>query len=134
MLSENNNNFLGGHIMYMMYIFLSLVLLAILSIPIINAIIDNRDKKRYRKYLDSIKVGDVFLNEHKMSLKATNPFNKINEPDYHEVITEIKKNYRGITWVKFVDANKQSHEEDICTFVYGRRRVDVDVAGELMNK
>jgi hypothetical protein len=69
-----------------------------------------------------------------MSLKATNPFNKINEPDYHEVITEIKKNYRGITWVKFVDANKQSHEEDICTFVYGRRRVDVDVAGELMNK
>lgn len=120
--------------MYMMYIFLSLVLLAILSIPIINAIIDNRDKKRYRKYLDSIKVGDVFVNEHKMDLASTNPFNKVNASDYYDVITEIKKNYRGITWVKYVDASKQSHEEDICTFVCGRKRVDVDVAGELMNK
>lgn len=118
----------------MMYIFLSLVLLAILSIPIINAISDNRDKKRYRKYLDSIKVGDVFVNEHKMDLASTNPFNKVNLPDYYDVITEIKKNYRGITWVKYVDANKTTHEEEISTFVCGRKRVDVDVTGELMNK
>ena len=120
--------------MYMMYIFLSLVLLAILSIPIINAIIDNRDKKRFQKFLDSIKVGDVFLNEHKMDLASTNPFSKINEPDYYEVITEIKKNYRGISWVKYVDAAKRSHEEQMDIFVCGRRRVDVDVAGEMMSK
>lgn len=118
--------------MYMMYIFLSLVLLAILSIPIINAIIDNRDKKRFLKYLDSIKVGDVFVNEHKMNLTATNPFNKINLPDYYDVITEIKKNYRGITWVKYVDANKTTHEEEISTFIFTHKKVDV--AGELMNK
>lgn len=117
--------------MYMMYIFLSLVLLAILSIPVINEITDNRDKKRLQKYLDSIKVGDVFVNEHKMKLTATNPFNKINEPDYYDVITEIKKNYRGITWVKYVDANKRTHEEEISIFAFTHKRVDVDVAGEL---
>ena len=126
--------------MYMAYIFLSLVLMSILSIPIINAIRDNRDKKRLQKYLDSIKVGDVFVNEHKMNLTANNPFNKIHLPDYYDVITEIKKNYRGITWVKYVDANKQSHEEEISIFVCGHKRVDVDVAGpatvagESMNK
>lgn len=120
--------------MYMMYIFLSLVLIAILSIPIINGIIDNRDKKRFQKFLDSIKVGDVFLNEHKMKLTATNPFKEINPQDYYDVITEIKKNYRGITWVKYVDANKITHEEEISIFVCGHKRVDVDVAGELMNK
>lgn len=120
--------------MYMMYIFLSLVLIAILSIPVINGIIDNRDKKRFRKYLDSIKVGDVFVNEHKMNLTATNPFKKINPQDYYDVITEIKKNYRGITWVKYVDANKTTHEEEISTFVNHHKRVDVDVAGESMNK
>ncbi len=119
--------------MYMMYIFLSLVLIAILSIPIINAISDNRDKKRFQKYLDSIKVGDVFLNEHKMNLAATNPFNKINASDYYDVITEIKKNYKGITWVKYVDADNITHEEEISIFVCGRKRVDV-VTGELMNK
>lgn len=110
--------------MYMAYIFLSLVLIAILSIPIINAIRDNIDKKRFQKYLDSIKVGDVFLNEHKMNLTATNPFKKINLPDYYDVITEIKKNYKGITWVKYVDANKTTHEEEISIFVCGHKRVD----------
>ena len=89
-------------------------------------------KRKYKKYLDSIKVGDVFVNEHKMNLTATNPFKKINPQDYYDVITEIKKNYRGITWVKYVDANKTTHEEEISTFVNHHKRVDV--AGELMNK
>lgn len=122
--AKNNNYFLGGHIMVIGYIFISLVPLTLILNYIISGIIDNKDKKQYRKYLDSIKVGDVFVNEHKMNMESTNPFNKVNAPDYYEVITEIKKNYKGITWVKYVDANKLTHEKDICTFVWGKRRVN----------
>ena len=68
---------------------------------VISYIINDRKKSReYKEYIDSIKVGDVFVSNY-VDI-SDDPF--VETPDYSEhskVIVDIKKNNKGETWVKY---------------------------------
>ena len=68
---------------------------------VISYIINDRKKSReYKKYIDNIKVGDVFVSNY-VDI-SDDPF--VETPDYSEhskVIVDIKKNNKGETWVKY---------------------------------
>ena len=68
---------------------------------VISYIIDDRKKSReYKKYIDNIKVGDVFVSNY-VDI-SDDPF--VETPDYSEhskVIVDIKKNNKVETWGKY---------------------------------
>ena len=92
---------------------------------VISYIINDRKKSReYKEYIDSIKVGDVFVSEDVDILD--DPF--AEKPDYSEyskVIIDIKKNYKGETWVKYKRLKDGVVEftEEIHDFVRHRTRI-----------
>lgn len=70
---------------------------------------------RIKKYLDNIKVGDTFESDLVKDLPE-NPFDNnplINRKKYQCVITDIKKNTKGETWVQYknLDDEKEKSEE-----------------------
>ena len=73
-----------------------------------------RKNKKYEEYIDSIKVGDVF-ESNLIEYIDENPFddNVINRSDYQYVITDIRKNSKGETWVKYKNLgdNKEGSDE-----------------------
>ena len=78
-----------------------ILLLLVISWLVISYIINDRKKSReYKKYIDNIKVGDVFVSNY-VDI-SDDPF--VETPDYSEhskVIVDIKKNNKGETWVKY---------------------------------
>ena len=78
-----------------------ILLLLVISWLVISDIINDRKKSReYKEYIDSIKVGDVFVSNY-VDI-SDDPF--VETPDYSEhskVIVDIKKNNKGETWVKY---------------------------------
>ena len=78
-----------------------ILLLLVISWLVISDIINDRKKSReYKKYIDNIKVGDVFVSNY-VDI-SDDPF--VETPDYSEhskVIVDIKKNNKGETWVKY---------------------------------
>ena len=75
--------------------------LLVISWLVISDIVNDRKKSReYKKYIDNIKVGDVFVSNY-VDI-SDDPF--VETPDYSEhskVIVDIKKNNKGETWVKY---------------------------------
>ena len=75
--------------------------LLLISWLVISDIINDRKKSReYKEYIDSIKVGDIFVSNY-VDI-SDDPF--VETPDYSEhskVIVDIKKNNKGETWVKY---------------------------------
>ena len=81
---------------------------------------------RIKKYLDNIKVGDTFESDLVKDLPE-NPFDSnpiINRKKYQCVITDIKKNTKGETWVQYknLDDEKEKSEE-IYTFAEHRHQI-----------
>ena len=81
---------------------------------------------RIKKYLDNIKVGDTFELDLVKDLKE-NPFDDnpiINRKEYQCVITDIKKNTKGETWVKYKNlANGEEKSEEIYIFAEHRNQI-----------
>ena len=75
-----------------------------------------RKSEKYERYIDSIKVGDVFESD-LIKYIDENPFdvddNVIKRSDYQYVITDIRKNSKGETWVKYkrIRDNKECADE-----------------------
>lgn len=80
-------------------------------IILFNQYLEKKNKK-YEKYLESIKVGDVF-ESNLIEYLDENPFddNVFNRSDYQYVITDIRKNSKGETWVKY--KNLGDNKEDV---------------------
>ena len=79
----------------------------------------------YKKYLDSIKVGDTFELSFVKDL-SEDPFSSdyLNHTKYQCVITDIKKNTKGETWVKYKNlADGEEKTEDIYTFAEQRNQI-----------
>ena len=79
----------------------------------------------YKKYLDSIKVGDTFELDFVKDLPE-DPFdsNSLNHTEYQCVITDIKKNTKGETWVKYKNlADGEEKTEEIYTFSEHRNKI-----------
>ena len=78
-----------------------ILLLLVISWLVISDIVNDRKKSReYKEYIDSIKVGDIFVSNY-VDI-SDDPF--VETPDYSEhskVIVDIKKNNKGETWVKY---------------------------------
>ena len=80
---------------------------------------------RIKKYLDSIKVGDTFELDLVKDLPE-NPFdsNSINHTEYQCVITDIKKNTKGETWVQYKNlADEEEKTEEIYIFAEHRHKI-----------
>ena len=81
---------------------------------------------RIKKYLDSIKVGDTFELDLVKDLQE-DPFDSnplINLKEYQCVITDIKKNTKGETWVKYKNlADEKEKSEEIYTFAEHRHQI-----------
>ena len=97
--------------------YLILILILPLSLLFFMTIFDEKNYREYKKYIDSIKVGDIFVPNFDNNLD--DPF--AEKPDYSEyskVIVDIKKNNKGETWVKYkwlkidngIEYTKELHE------------------------
>jgi hypothetical protein len=79
----------------------------------------------YKKYLDSIKVGDTFEFSFVKDL-SEDPFSSdyLNHKKYQCVITDIKKNTKGETWVKYKNlSNGEEKTEEIYIFAEHRNKI-----------
>ena len=94
---------------------------------VISYIINDRKKSReYKEYIDSIKVGDIFVSNY-VDI-SDDPFEKnSNYLEYGKIIVDIKKNYKGETWVKYrwlkSGNDGKQFTEEIHNFVRSRKRV-----------
>ena len=97
--------------------YLILILILPLSVLFFMSMFDEKNYREYKKYIDSIKVGDIFVPNFDNDLD--DPF--AEKPDYSEyskVIVDIKKNNKGETWVKYkwlkidngIEYTKELHE------------------------
>ena len=97
--------------------YLILILILPLSVLFFMDMFDEKNYREYKKYIDSIKVGDIFVPNFDNDLD--DPF--AEKPDYSEyskVIVDIKKNNKGETWVKYkwlkidngIEYTKELHE------------------------
>lgn len=80
---------------------------------------------RIKKYLDKIKVGDTFELDFVKNL-TEDPFdsNSLNHKEYQCVITDIKKNTKGETWVKYKNlADGEEKTEEIYIFAEHRNKI-----------
>lgn len=91
-------------------------ILIILSLSTILALVIyyicgvTKDVREYNKYINSIRVGDVF--EINYIIQIVNPFEQDNIDEHtfvQCVITDIKEDYNGTKWVKYKCL--KSHEE-----------------------
>ena len=81
-----------------------IILVAILLAWIILAtILCTIDSKKYKQYIDSIKIGDKFAMRGSFD-KGVNPFKEKREPMIVE-ITDIRTNKIGEKYVKYRDIN-----------------------------
>jgi hypothetical protein len=86
-----------------------------------------RKSEKYERYIDSIKVGDVFESDF-IKYIDENPFdvddNVIKRSDYQYVIIDIRKNSKGETWVKYkrLRDNKEFADE-IHDFAKNKNRI-----------
>lgn len=78
----------------------------------------------YKKYLDSIMVGDIFELKLVDELRE-DPFYDENESSkYRCVITDIKENLKGEKWVKFINHDGSIElTEEIHEFAESRKRI-----------
>lgn len=91
-------------------IFCIVICVSAICLPIIFARIES---KRYNKYINSIKPGDVFVNELFVIKTPDDPFDeKYNRSDdgcydesFFTTILDIKENKHRETWVKYCFTN-----------------------------
>lgn len=81
-----------------------------------------------RKYLDSIKVGDVFYDNYTIKYHLPeNPFSNECISYNYMVIRDIKKNNKGETWVKYDEYRKWRFCEDNFDYLFqGVREADIN--------
>jgi hypothetical protein len=86
---------------------------------------DIKRTRRYRKYIDSIRVGDIFEPNFIEDLND-DPFKeKSDYSQYSKIIIDIKKNKKGETWVKskYLKYEDSETTEEIHRFVKNRTRI-----------
>lgn len=105
-------------------VFLIVVAVELLAWFIVATIWDARDSK-YKRYIDSIKVGDKFVTCGPPN-EDVNPFEERPEPMIAEII-DIRTNKIGKKYVQYRyinDPPNLTHNNDIDTFVVIREKID----------
>ena len=82
-------------------------------------------QKEYQEYLKSIKVGDVFKLSFVYGNVRNDPFDEKKDVEYMSIITDIKKNSNGVTWVKYTDLHSgEQLTDELDDFLLYRTRVE----------
>lgn len=104
---------------------------------VILAVLNVRNERKhdmnYRKYVESVQIGDTFGHNCFKFSDVNDPFSENHgsqgfDPQYHVTILDIKKNTKGETWVKycFTRVLNESHCEwtdEINAFLRHRTRI-----------
>ena len=108
----------------MEYFICILPIALILWLLIGDIVNDRRNVRRYQKYIDSIKVGDIFEPNFVEDLDD-DPFEEeFDYSEYSKIIIDIKKNSKGETWVKYKRLNDDfEYTQEIHGFVENHKRV-----------
>lgn len=82
-------------------------------------------QKEYQEYLKSIKIGDVFKLSFVYGNVRNDPFDEKKEVEHTSIITDIKKNSNGTTWVKYTDLySGEQRTDELDDFLLYRTRVE----------
>ena len=108
----------------MEYLLCILPISLILWLMIGDIVNDRQEARRYQEYIDSIRVGDIFEPNFVEDLND-DPFKEFNYSEYSKVITDIKKNNKGETWVKYKRLKDGGIEftEEMRRFVQNQKRI-----------
>ena len=120
--------------MYTPEIIIYVIIIGILgSLFVTLAILNVRHDMNYRKYIDSIKIGDTFGHNLFKFSGTDDPFSENHgiegfNPYYYVTILDIKKNHKGETWVKYcftrvLNENHCEFSEEINDFLIYRTRI-----------
>ena len=100
--------------------------IALITLLLIYDIVNDRRKaRRYQEYIVSIRVGDIF-EPNFVDCLYDDPFEEeFDYSEYSKVITGIKKNNKGETWVRYMRKKDGGLEftEEIHRFVKDHKRV-----------
>ena len=113
------------------------VIIVMLTIVFITAavfdIANTRKNKNYKKYVESIRIGDTFGHDSFKFSDIDDPFSENYgsqgfDPQYHVTILDIKKNNKGETWVKYCFTRRLNEDhcewtEEINNFLRYRTRI-----------
>lgn len=99
------------------------ILLAWFALAVIGCTIDSFGRKKYKQYIDSIKIGDKFMMRGSFD-EDVNPFEERRKPIIVEII-DIKTNEIGEKYVQYRDINDPpnlafNNKIDIFTKLYVR--------------
>jgi hypothetical protein len=109
----------------MEYLICILPIAIILWLLICDIVYDIKRTRRYREYIDSIRVGDIF-EPNFVDCLYDDPFEEeFDYSEYSKIIVDIKKNNKGDTWVKYMRKKDGGVEftEEIHRFVKDHKRV-----------
>ena len=104
------------------------------TLAILNVRNERKHDMNYRKYVKSIQIGDTFGHNSFKFSDVEDPFSENYNtlgfnPRFEVTILDIKKNYKGETWVKFCftkNINNPHHgtwTEEINNFLRCRTRI-----------
>ena len=114
------------------YVFMTFVVVACITVFILESRKESKNTKEYDAYIESIKVGDEFNWQEEPDTIRTDPF--VEKRDNGEricVIADIKENGAGYKWVKYYYKKyfKPGYEpayftDEIHSFVRYRKKID----------
>jgi len=109
----------------MEYLLCILPISLILWLVIGDIVNDRQEARRYQEYIDSIRVGDIFVPKFIEDLDDDPFVEEFDYSEYSKVIVDIKKNNKGETWVKYKRLKDGGIEftEEMRRFVQNQKRV-----------
>jgi len=109
----------------MEYLICILPIALVLWLLIGDIVNDKKNSRKYKEYIDSISVGDIFEPNFIEDLDD-DPFEEESDYlEYRKVIIDIKKNNKGETWVKYrrLKGGTVEFTEEIHRFVRNQKRI-----------
>ena len=87
------------------YVIIGMITVVFITAAVID-IANTRKYKNYKKYVESIQIGDTFGHNCFKFSDIDDPFSENYDtlgfdPQYYATILDIKKNHKGKTWVKW---------------------------------
>jgi hypothetical protein len=88
------------------YVILGIFGILFVTLAVLNVRNERKHDMNYKKYVDSIKIGDTFGHNCFKFSDVDDPFSENYDtlgfdPQYYATILDIKKNHKGKTWVKW---------------------------------
>ena len=103
------------------------------TLAVLNVRNERKHDMNYRKYVESIQIGDTFGHNCFKYSDVDDPFSENHgkqgfDPQYHVTILDIKKNSKGETWVKYcftrvLNEHNCEWTEEINDFLRYRTRI-----------